>query len=535
MTQSLGDPVQRLLESHYEAWLGVDHLVERWAALAGVATQAAWAEVTPAAGGPIPAALGTARRLATGSGSTAGDTLACPIRYQSTELGVLTLAAPALERSKAGEVCRDLAKSLAYEIKRLELSALARTRFGCELPLVGPSSSLRWVDRFVEQAARSSLPVLLVGREGAETEAIALALHLASPRTERRFVQLRCSLLERSALDQQLSEYAFAAAGGTLVLSRLDELAVGCQAALCQFLDGAALRSVKGNGPAPAAWVATASAEIDESTASGLFYRPLLDRLDILRLAIEPLCNRKADIAHLFQHSFHHLAPARRLRLSDDVLTALRAYPWPGDVAELRRVAARLAVMVEEDVVQIRHLRQFTPQIVSTALRTPAQAAAAEGRGARGLPASPDPGPAATPYLLGARHPSVRRALSFLLANYGRKMPLSEVASYAYVSASRLAHLFRQDLGATFTQVLARVRIEQAKRLLVSQPWEPITTVAGEVGFADLRHFERIFKLIVGCTPKDFRRLYVERRPLRQTTGTLDLREIGELALLETN
>lgn len=513
LSPSPGEPLPLLVERHYAAWAGAADLVRRWTELARAATRSARATITPAPSGALRAAAAgsaPARPAAAPSRSPS-----FPIRYQSADLGTLTLEDPALDPAAAGEAGRELAKTLAFEAMRLELSAAVRERFGREPSWVGPSPALRRLDRFVEQAARSVLPILLAGEEGSQAEAFALALHLASPRAGRRAVQLRCSILEAETLDLQVARFARAAAGGTLILSRLDELAPDCQARLCQLLDAEALGTEETplSPFEPPVWVATAPAAIDEAAESGRFHRPLLDRLGILRMAIEPLRRRRPDIGFTFQRSFRQLAPARPAALSGEVLDALCAHSWPGDVAELRRVAARLAVMVDEGPVLLSHLRQLTPQVVAGAVHPLPSAPPSAHPAAAATP--PEPAPP-SPALPPARHPSVRRAFSFLLANYRRKLPLAEVAGHAFVSPSRLAHLFRQDLGATFTQVLARVRIEQAKQLLTSLPWEPITAVAGAVGFADLRHFERVFKLFEGCAPKEFRRLYGERQPQRR-------------------
>ncbi len=83
---------------------------------------------------------------------------------------------------------------------------------------------------------------------------------------------------------------------------------------------------------------------------------------------------------------------------------------------------------------------------------------------------------------------------------------MSQLARRAHLSRSHLSYLFQQALGVSFKPFLAAVRIEKARRLLVEKPHLSITRIGGEVGFGDLRHFERMFKQWAGSTPRAYRR-----------------------------
>lgn len=117
-----------------------------------------------------------------------------------------------------------------------------------------------------------------------------------------------------------------------------------------------------------------------------------------------------------------------------------------------------------------------------------------------------------------AWHPSLRRAVSILVAEYRSRLSVADVAKRAFTSRSYLSILFRRTFDTNLTGFLARLRVEASKQMLADHPYMSITNVADASGFADLRRFERVFKRVVGTTPRDYRsasarnpRLFVER------------------------
>jgi len=235
--------------------------------------------------------------------------------------------------------------------------------------------------------------------------------------------------------------------------------------------------------------LATASPEIDERTRRGEFCAGLLEKLDYLRLELEPLRYRREDIPPLVQHFLRRHACGAVPEISDEVLRTFVEYDWPGDVAELSRVVARLGVMTAGDRIMPQHVRAYAPQILGDRASAPRSSAVSPRR---------------TPCV---DHPALQRAVDYIAGHPQARLSLSQVASRAYVSSFHLAHLFHQELGTTFTRFLTTLRVDRAKRLLLEQPRKPITAIASEAGFSDLRHFERNFKGWVGCTPREFRRL----------------------------
>ena len=433
-----------------------------------------------------------------------------PICYQATELGGLTLLSRFSRHGAAAiQVCEWIAKSLAYHLKRYEVSRLARERHRREVVLIGTSEPLAQIDRFVERASQAALPALIMGSRGSEIEGVALALHLMGPCREEPFVQAHCATFDAATFEHRLLSLVHGARGGTLLLTHLEDLDVRNQCLLCHILEIglASWADSPGGQPVAVRLLATAQQSLEEKVRDGEFYFHLLDQLDFLRLEVEPLRNRREDIRPLLTYFLRRHACGHVPEVSGEVLEACVEYDWPGDLLELSRLTARLAIMAEDGWVLPEHVRAYAPQILETRNRSPQESP-------QRLPTRERMSPVALREGLLPRvetcHPSLQKAIGYIATHYQRRLSLAEVAVSVYVSRSHLAHLFQQDLGTSFVRFLTSLRIDRAKRLLSDQPWEAITTIATETGFSDLRHFERTFKKEVGCSPKSFRSIFRE-------------------------
>ena len=98
----------------------------------------------------------------------------------------------------------------------------------------------------------------------------------------------------------------------------------------------------------------------------------------------------------------------------------------------------------------------------------------------------------------------IKPAVEYIDANYDRHLPLAEIAKAAHLSVSRLAHLFKDEMGMTIIDYLTKVRISHAKHLLLSTD-DNCTQVCFEVGYNNQSYFTRTFKELVGMTPRQFR------------------------------
>ena len=229
--------------------------------------------------------------------------------------------------------------------------------------LVGASRAIGDVRQAVARAAAAPFCVLVEGESGVGKELIARAVHYLSPRRERRFCDINCAALPDELLESELFGHArgsFTGAiadrvglfeeahGGTLFLDEVADLSPRAQAKLLRVLQQQEVRRV-GEAFARAVdvrLVAAANRDMREEATAGRFRQDLLYRLDVIRISVPALRDRREDIPVLAQHFWR--AAADRVgtlaSLTPAVVAALAAYPWPGNVRELQNVIAALAV-----------------------------------------------------------------------------------------------------------------------------------------------------------------------------------------------
>ena len=213
--------------------------------------------------------------------------------------------------------------------------------------------------------ARAAAPfaVLIEGESGSGKELVARAIHRAGPRRERSFCTINCAALPDDLVEAELFGHArgsFTGAvvdragvfeeahGGTLFLDEVGELSPRAQAKLLRVLQEGELRRVGENVSrrVDVRIVAATNRDLRQEVAAGRFRVDLLYRLDVIRVTVPPLRDRREDVAVLADHVWRD-ATARvgsRATLSAATIAALARYDWPGNVRELQNVLAALAV-----------------------------------------------------------------------------------------------------------------------------------------------------------------------------------------------
>ena len=217
--------------------------------------------------------------------------------------------------------------------------------------------------------AASDITVLLTGETGTGKEVLARAIHRASPRSTRPFVPFNCTAVPREMLDSQLFGYrkgaftgandAFegiirAASGGTLFLDEIAEIGPELQPKLLRFLE---THEVHGLGEAHPVKVdvrvlAATNADLDALVADGRFRDDLFYRLNVVRLKLPPLRERREEIPPLIDHYLRTTTEEQkkgRLTLDDETLEYLMLYPWPGNVRQLMNEIRRIVAYADAD------------------------------------------------------------------------------------------------------------------------------------------------------------------------------------------
>ena len=268
-------------------------------------------------------------------------------------------------------------ENLRHEVARLsdELVAL-RGADG----VVGHSAALREVVAVARKVARHPSTVLVTGESGTGKELIARLVHSSSPRAAAAFVAVTCAAIPEALLESELFGHtrgAFTGAaqdrrglfeeanGGTLFLDEIGELPLALQVKLLRVLQEGEIRRVGDNASRTidVRLVAATSRDLEAEVAAGRFRADLYYRVNVVRLQLPALRERRDDIAELARHFAQ--AHAARLAMpapaiTADAMRALLEYNWPGNVRELENVIERALVLTDDARID---LPQLAPQV----------------------------------------------------------------------------------------------------------------------------------------------------------------------------
>ena len=258
--------------------------------------------------------------------------------------------------------------------------------------LIGDAPPMQQLFRAIGRLAQAPLSVLVTGETGTGKELVARALHRESPRARGPFVALNTAAIPAELLESELFGHeagAFTGAqrrhvgrfeqahGGTLFLDEIGDMPAALQTRLLRVLAEGEFFRVGGREliRVDVRVVAATHQDLEAKVRDGSFRADLLHRLDVVRLRLPPLRERRGDVPRLAEHFLQRAAlrfdaPAKRL--SRAAMEQLQAHDWPGNVRELENLCWRLAALAPGDVVGPDDLRSLAGG------RDPAPAAAAD-------------------------------------------------------------------------------------------------------------------------------------------------------------
>jgi two-component system nitrogen regulation response regulator GlnG len=237
--------------------------------------------------------------------------------------------------------------------------------------LIGDTPAMRALFRSIGRLAQAPLSVLVTGETGTGKELVARALHRESPRAHRPFVALNTAAIPAELLESELFGHeagAFTGAqrrhvgrfeqadGGTLFLDEIGDMPLSLQTRLLRVLAEGEFFRVGGREliRVDVRVIAATHQALERLVSEGKFRADLLHRLDVVRLHLPPLRERREDVPALAER-FLGLA-ARKLgapakRFAKPALERLRKYDWPGNVRELENLCWRLAALAPGDTI----------------------------------------------------------------------------------------------------------------------------------------------------------------------------------------
>jgi DNA-binding NtrC family response regulator len=238
--------------------------------------------------------------------------------------------------------------------------------------MIGRSSVMVSIYKLIAHAARMDATVLVLGESGTGKELVARAIHDFSPRAGKPFLAINCAGLTDTLLEAELfghTKGSFtgatadraglfeAADGGTLLLDEMASTSPAFQASLLRALQLGEVRRVGSTEVrrVNVRVIAASNAPLQELVAAGTFRPDLFYRLSVLTIELPPLRERTGDVEALALHFLRRLSndDESPLRLSSEVIEALNAYAFPGNVRELENAMTRAAALCSGGVITI--------------------------------------------------------------------------------------------------------------------------------------------------------------------------------------
>jgi two-component system response regulator AtoC len=294
------------------------------------------------------------------------DYLAKPFRKEEVKLVV----------QRALDHCK-----LVRENKRFRVELKEKEEWS---PLVGSSPAMLDVYKLVARVSESRSTVLLQGESGTGKELIARAIHANSPRRDKPFIPVNCGALPDTLLESEMFGHekgAFtgavglkaglfeAATGGTLFLDEIGELGPALQVKLLRVMQDQEVRRVGGTASVKVdvRIIAATNRDLEQLVKEDKFRDDLFYRLNVVRITLPSLVDRKEDIpmlAHHFLQKYVGGTPSGVRGFLPETMALLREYRWPGNVRELENAVER--------AVSLSHGPLVTPDDLPESIRTAA-------------------------------------------------------------------------------------------------------------------------------------------------------------------
>ena len=242
--------------------------------------------------------------------------------------------------------------------------------------IVGNSTAIKTVRALLEKIGVSpASTVLLTGESGTGKDLAAKVIHYSSSRAPRPFMNITCSALPETLLESELFGHergAFTGAdrlkrgliesadGGTVFLDEIGEMVPLLQGKLLRFLEEKAFKRVGGaqDVKVDVRVIAATNRSLQEEVKKGRFREDLFYRLNVMALELPPLRDRQGDVPLLVEHYIDNFNTEFRKKIrgvSPGAMAALKAYPWRGNVRELRNAVERAMLLAEGNELDESH------------------------------------------------------------------------------------------------------------------------------------------------------------------------------------
>ncbi|MDM5196745.1 sigma 54-interacting transcriptional regulator [Fictibacillus enclensis] len=249
--------------------------------------------------------------------------------------------------------------------------------------LIGKNMDIQQIIKDTKKVAKTDATILINGESGVGKELFAQAIHEESLRSDKPFIAINCGAIPNALFESDLFGYeagAYTGAskggkpgkleladGGTLFLDEVGELPLDMQVKLLRAIQEKEFYRIGGQTPKKVnvRIIAATNRVLENMVAEGSFRSDLFYRLNVFKISIPPLRERMEDIPYLLYHFLQELSfkygkpiPA----VNPGTLNLLSAYPWPGNIRELRNIVERAVILNERSEITETDITNMLPQ-----------------------------------------------------------------------------------------------------------------------------------------------------------------------------
>ena len=291
---------------------------------------------------------------------------------QATKLGAYDFLEKPLSGEKVLILVKRAIEKQALEKENVELKTSIFQRW----EIIGESPNIITLKNEISKAGDSQGRVIIYGESGVGKELIARALHKASDRKDKNFIEVNCAAIPQELIESELFGHekgSFTGAyerkkgkfeladKGTLFLDEIGDMSLTTQAKVLRVIETQEFQRVGGSKKikVDVRIIAATNKDLNEEIKKGNFREDLYFRLNVIPIYVPPLRERKDDIPLLVEYFLKNFAQQygqKQKKVSKATLSSLMDYDWPGNVRELKNTIERFVIMTPPETIDTKYV-----------------------------------------------------------------------------------------------------------------------------------------------------------------------------------